>query len=242
MEKIKEIKKNFDDYVKAIDQLVNIGSDVGKITLDILKDLKKQNKELKGFIPYKQKIDNTIRQIDDIKNHPLLQEKYKIIHKHSLVLVVSNFESFMNSLFRVLIDYYPDKLKWPEKKNVKIDLSLLKYSSPSAGDLIVKALKGEINFQDLQSTKRFLEEYLGINIVLKKDQEEKIIFYQALRHIIIHNSGVVDPEFLKQVKSTDFADKYKDEEEANIDDEVYNDVRNVFFDFVEKITNEIIKS
>jgi hypothetical protein len=53
MEELEKIKKNFDDYIEAIDQLVDIGSDVGKITLDILTDLKKQNENFDGFKPYK---------------------------------------------------------------------------------------------------------------------------------------------------------------------------------------------
>jgi hypothetical protein len=145
----------------------------------------------------------------------------------------------MNSLFRTLIDDYPNKIKWPAKKKVAIDLSLLEYSTPSVGGLVVKSLKGEINFQDLQSTKRFLKEYLEIDVQLKKKLKEKIIFYQALRHIIIHNSGIVDSEFLKQIKSTSFHNQYKDGEEAKIDEKIYNDAKNVFSDFVEKIIAEL---
>lgn len=242
MENIKKVKKNFDDYTKTVDQLINIGSYTGDIVLIMLKDLKKQNEEYETFKPYKDKLDVIIEQVKTIKDHKLLKEKYKIIHKHALVLIVSNFESFMNSLFRTLIDDYSDKVKWPERKNVKIDLSLLKYSAPSVGDLVVKSLKGEINFQDLQSTKRFLKEYLEVDIKLQENLEEKIIFYQALRHIIIHNSGVVDSEFLKQIRHTNFANQYKDGEEAKIDDKIYNDAKNAFSNFAEKIIDKIIKS
>lgn len=242
MENIKKVKKNFDNYIKTIDQLVDIGSDVGKITLDILNDLKKRNKETEGFKPYKDKLDVAIDQIENIKDHRLLKEKYKIIHKHALVLIVSNFESFMNSLFRTLINDYSDKIKWSDDKKVKIDLSLLKYSAPSVGDLVVKSLKGEINFQDLQSTKRFLKEYLEVDVKLQKNLEEKIIFYQALRHIIIHNSGMADPEFLKQVRHTSFANQYKDGEGAEINEQTYDDVKDAFSNFAEKIIDEIIKS
>ena len=208
MEEIEKVKENFDKYNEMIDQLVNIGSDVASITLGMLNSLKKENEKLPGFIPYKQKLDRIIEQIKNIKDHPSLKDKYKIIYRHALVSIVSNFESFMNSLFKELINNYPDKIKWPEKKKIGIELSMLSYTTPSIGDLIVKSLRGEINFQDLQSTLRFLQSYLGIYIDLKEDKD-KIILYQAMRHIIIHNSGVVDHDFLKQIKNTVFASQYK---------------------------------
>jgi len=134
MEEIKKVKDNFDKYNETIDELVDVGFDVGGLTLEMLKNLRKENEEFDGFIPYKQKLDNVIKQIENIKDHPLLKEKYKIIYGHALVLVVSNFESFMGSLFKELIDHYPDKIIWPEKKKIGIDLSMLNYTTPSVGD------------------------------------------------------------------------------------------------------------
>lgn len=240
MEEIKRVKENFDKYNKTIDELVNIGFDISEITLEMLKNLKKENEEFTGFIPYKRKLDIVIKQIENIKDHKLLKEKYKIIYRHALVLVVSNFESFMSSLFKELIDHYPDKIIWPEKKKIGIDLSMLNYATPSIGDLIAKSLKGEVNFQDLQSTLRFLDGYLKLEINLSGDNKEKIILYQAMRHIIIHNSGIVDADFLKQIRGTQFKDQYNNGEEIKIGEREYNDARDIFSDFVNQIIEKLV--
>ena len=245
-EKLKKIKDDFDNYLKDIDSLTHMGDDVGNVIVSLLESLKKDYIDIPGFIPFKEKLDRTIEIIENIKDHPSLKEKYKIIYNQATVLVVANFESFMSNLFRILIDYSPEKINWPEKKKIAVDLSLLKYSSPSVGDLIVKSLKGDINFQDWQSTLRFLKEYLNIDISEKisRDNQDRIILYQAMRHIIIHNSAVIDPDFIKQIRSTKFYNKYKDEEgkKVQFDEKSYKAARELFSKIVNLIVENLPKN
>ncbi len=243
-ETLQRIKNDFRNYLKKIDSLTHMGEDVGDVVILLIESLNKEYKDVPGFIPFKGKLIRTTRVIKDIKNHPSLKEKYKIIYNHTAVLMVANFESFLSNLFKTIIDNFPDKINWPDKK-IGVDLSLLKYSSPSVGDLVVKSLRGVVNFQDWQSILRFLKDYLDIDIeeVLSELEKEKVILYQSIRHIIIHRSGMIDAGFLKQIRNTRFYDNYKNGEGAEIefDEESYGAAKNLFNKIVNSIVDALIK-
>ena len=142
MDKIEEIEEKFRLNLEQIDQMTKIGSDTGNILLNLLEDSYKEYKKISGFIPFKKVIERDIEIIKHIKNHPSLKNKYGIIYNQAVVLIVSNFESFMNDLFKGLIDDYLYLLSWPEKKKISIDTEFFRYSnSASIGEIIVKSLK-----------------------------------------------------------------------------------------------------
>jgi len=216
MEKIKEVQKRFQENLKQIKSMVNVGSEMEEILLVLFCQFDNNFKEAikdtgKGFTPLKHKLDGMMNIIKTIKGHPSLQKNYEIVYNQALVLIIANFESFMNDLFKNIINHHLYLIKWPEKKKIAIDTSLLEFSSsPNIGNLFVRSLEGENNFQDLGSTLRFLEKYLEIDTkFLKQDKKDLIVFYQAVRHVIIHNSSKIDDVFLRQVKNTKHNDKYK---------------------------------
>ena len=158
---MKEIKEKFEENLKMIDQIVSIGDDIGNLVVVMLENLKKQYESMPAFLEYKNKLNTTINVIRNIKDHDSLKQKYQIIHNQALVLIVENFESFLNDLIKETIDRHSYLITWPEsKKKLAVDVTLLRYSLPSVGDLVLTSLKGEVNFQDLQSTIKFLKEYL----------------------------------------------------------------------------------
>jgi len=243
MEEIVNLYKKLESSIKEIDELTNIGLDVSNICISMLINLQEKHKEIAACKEYSSKIDNVIETIKTIKDNPSLKEKYKILYGESLVLVVSRFESFMSDLFRIMIDYYPRKITWPEKGKIGIEVSLLNYSNQTVGDLVVKALKGDISFQDLKSTLSFLANYLNIKKeLLEEGEREKIIFSQATRHIIIHNNYKIDGAFLKQLSKTKFYDVLKDEigKKISIDSDTYITSRKIFLKFADAIVKEIL--
>ncbi|MFA6193256.1 MAG: hypothetical protein WC726_00100 [Parcubacteria group bacterium] len=238
MKTLTDVKNNFDENLKMVDQIVNIGSDVGNLAVNFLEGLEKQNEALSGFIPYKQKLGIVIQTIKDIKDAPQIKSKYEIILNQALVLVVENFESFLNDCVKVIINCYPGIIEWPEKKKIlPVNVDVLRYSSPTVGDLVMASLKGEINFQDLQSTLRFFKDYLKIDFDLKN--KDNIIFAQALRNIIVHNSNTVDHGFLSQIRNTGYAEKFKDKERIMLSEIKYRELLGDFSGFSEKIIKEL---
>ncbi|MFA6974125.1 MAG: hypothetical protein WC238_05310 [Parcubacteria group bacterium] len=238
MEKIKNVLSVFEDNLKQVDQLGEIGSDVGNILLDMLENLKSDNEQMPAFLPYKQKLDNVIDQIKKLKDHSILTKKYSIIYNQSVVLIVASFESFMNDLVRDIIDYHSEIVSWPEKKQISFDPDVLKYSSPTIGGLIIRSsLREKYNFQDLQSTINFLKDYLGLEVNIVKDLKDSLIECQALRNAIMHNSAKIDERFLKQVRNINTSTQYNNGDPINLNKTDYAKAKDSF----EKFASEIVR-
>lgn len=240
MEKIDNVLNGFLDNLNQIDQLGEIGSDVGNILLDMLNGLKNENEKMEAFLPYKRKLDNVISQVEKIKEHPMLVRKYSIIYNQSVVLIVARFESFMNDLIKNIIDFHPDMINWPEKKLISFDPNILKYSSPTIGALIIgSSLREKYNFQDLQSTINFLKDYLNIEIKIRKELQDGLIEYQALRNVIMHNSAKIDEKFLKQTKDINVSKEYKINDTVDLSKIEYDNAKSYFKNFASEIVKKI---
>lgn len=241
MNKIESIEKNFLESISLIDQVTNIGSDIADIVINLLNDLRRNNESLTGFIPYKEKLDIIIEQATKIKNHVLLKEKYSIIYNQSIVLLVSNLESYFSTLIISILDNYPELIDYPkDDKKIIFEVGILNYRIPTIGEVIFNSLKNEFNFQDLQSTLSFLSQYLKIDIKLEKNDIEEIIKYQALRHIIIHNLSKTDDKFLKQIRNTKYIKKYNINQNISLSEQDYNNAKKVFTTIASKLKTEII--
>ncbi len=240
MSYLNKIKNTFDGNLLKVDQVVNLGAEVGELAVSFLKDLEDKYSLIPGFIEYKQKLKRVITEIEKIKNQPALKKKYEVIYNQAVVLVVSNFETFMDDIFREIVNNQPYLINWTEDK-AKVDLSIFKYSLPTIGDLIIQAFKDRFNFQDLQSTLRFLEQMLEIKDILEEKEKDIIIFYQAIRHVIIHNSAKIDTAFIIQVRNTEYNNKYQESDEVRISESQYIQVKNIFTKFSEKIILNINK-
>jgi hypothetical protein len=150
---------NLEKYKKnseSIDQITSIGSDVSEILLAFLKSLEKENDSMPGFTIYKIKLNRVINEVEKIKDHPSLKNKYEVIYNQANVLLVSNLESSLADLVVTLVNEYNEIILWPkEDKKIVFEVGVLSYKFPTLGELIMESLSKEFNFQDLQSTLRF---------------------------------------------------------------------------------------
>lgn len=234
------VYKQFIDNVNSVNSITNIGSDVADIVSGLLIGLKRDNEKISGFIPYKQKLDVVINQIKEIKEHPILKEKYSIIYNQALVLLVSNFEYFFNNLVKVIVDNYSELIKWPkEDKKIVFEVGILDYKVPSIGEIVLQSLRNEFNFQDLQSTLKFLSEYLQTDVKISEDLKDEIIKYQACRHVIVHAFSKVDPKFLKQVANTKYSKKFSHGSKIVINQDEYILAKNNFLTFSKVIVDNL---
>lgn len=213
MNKIEELKQVFEENSQKIEQVVKTGSEVLEIVIGNLTSLQRQFAA--GSNIY-QKLNNTITIFKNIDKNGSLKERFQIIYNQGVVLLVGNLQSFLNDVFRGIVNDYSYLLKFTEGKESKIgiDLSLLQYTNTTIGDLVVNAYKDKYNFQDLQSTVKFFKELLGLELelVLTKEIKDNIILFEALRHVIVHNSSRIDAKFLSQVRNTSYAKKYSQNE------------------------------
>jgi hypothetical protein len=132
-------------------------------------------------------------------------------------------------LVKNVIDYHSEIINWPEKKQISFDPDVLKYSSPTIGGLIMtSSLREKYNFQDLQSTLKFLEEYLKVELEMDAVLRDSLIEYQASRNVIMHNSSNVDERFLRQIRNINTSKQYKIGDTINLNEIDYKNGKKVF--------------
>jgi len=225
-DKISEVESQYHQYIDAIDEMIS----TGRIVIDHISSMLNNWLDDKTIMPVmQQKIENYVKSIEIIKDNGTLDNIYKPVYKQSIVLLVSGFEMSMTNIFSLLVNEYPEIICWDNQSDKKlgIDINLIRYYS-NIGDIISRS-SGEINFQDLQSTKRFLEKWLDINIDNDINRiQDNIILAEAERNIIIHNGAVVDANFLRQVRNTQYCKNYSVRDSLNIDKTNYNQAKEAF--------------
>lgn len=205
---INKIRKNFSYNLNEIDKINKLGNDVIELTVDLLLSLKEQNEQLTAFVPYKEKLDNTISQIRNLKTHKIVADKYQVIFNQSVVLIISTFEIFLSEFVTEVANNMSEMIKWNEKEKISINPTDYYYTDISFGRIVLKHIKQKYSFQDIQSIRRLIKDYFGFEINIPKDDLDDLIFYQAARNAIVHNLSQVDEEFRNQIRTTKYYIKY----------------------------------
>lgn len=213
----------------------------------VLNPLKALSDDCDKSVPAQQlikgKIKNTHQKILVAKSNDSLKLKYKELDEQAIIMIVSAFEDFMSQMFIYLTESYAKYINWSGK--IGLELDQLKYRPrTSLSELIYTSLKsnGQVNFQDLQSTVKYLDERVGIDpnkIFTDNSLKEKIILFQAIRHSLIHNQGRVDPRFLNQIRNTSFLKDFEKNEELSIDTKMVKECNDAFLSLAKNISGLI---
>jgi len=232
----KQLEKN----IFEIDKMRTIGSDIVTASVGMLNGILKEANLQKSY-GVARKVETSIKALEGFENSDsYLSKKVAAIRNQSLILIVTNFERFLNDFVIILIENYAYLIDWPEKKS-SIDFSMFKYGSPTIGEIVLRSFREKYNFQDLKSVKVFLNDILNISIKLQAD-EKKIILNHAKRHVLIHNSGVVDDKFQKQIRMLEETYSYAKGDIIEVTEDEYLEAKKVFLNFAEKIYKETRKN
>jgi len=170
-------------------------------------------------------LDNAIRILQDIAQHPSLpntaeikisnalavmatmsqRESLKIHYRHiynqCVVLLVSYFGSAIRDLFVEAIDEWlrfgGNQELLQEELKVSVG-ELQSLPDESLAELFVA--KKDISFQDMQSISRAFKQYLRFEAT-RDEHVNDIILGHACRHAIVHAGAEVDRRMMGQVKS-----------------------------------------
>ena len=195
-----DIVTTFAQNAHEVERLIDFDRDVVTIMIQSLESLKSdvppQVHSLNG------RIDRVIQIITNIRDNESLKSKYETVCNQAVVLLVSYFSSALGELFRKAVS---DALENEENKilldeEIKITFREIKERNwnikGSAGDLVIA--KKDLTFQDMQSTVRAFEAYVGVQIE-KDARTHNIILGQAARHVIVHAGAQVTDRMLKQL-------------------------------------------
>ena len=194
------IATTFAENARDVERLIDFDRDVVDIMIMSLEALKKDvPSQLHSFAG---RIERTAYMMKNIRDNESLKSKYGTVCNQAVVLLVSHFSSAVGDIFRKAISDALDREGSENLLNEELKLTFREIKDrnwnpkSSAGDLLIA--KKDLTFQDMQSTVRAFESYVGVQI--DKDQcTNNIIFGQASRHVIVHASALVTERMLKQV-------------------------------------------
>lgn len=195
-----EIAATFAENAGEVERLIDFDRDVIDIMIMSLEGLKTdvppQFHSLKG------RIDRVVSVVRGIRDHESLKSKYSTVCNQAVVLLVSHFASALGDLFRNAVSQAldQDENRALLDEELKITFREIKEKSwnikGGAGDLLIT--KKDLTFQDMQSTVRAFDTYVGVQI--EKDQRvNNIILGQAARHAIVHAGAQVTDRMLRQL-------------------------------------------
>lgn len=127
------------------------------------------------------------------------------LYAQGLVLLVGNAETLTRELFKTLLIQNIRTLKF--QRDILIPLSRLLEAGDDAslGELVFSVLEEDknpaekLNFQNMKQLQGVMKNYLGIEV--PDDYIKDLHEFWQIRHIVIHNSGVIDQRFIDNLKS-----------------------------------------
>lgn len=190
--------KNIDDVYKLIDfdhSIIDFSiSALETLTTNLEKAFNIDNPKLLAI--------NTASQLRSIRENDSLRPRYQVMFNQSNVLLVSVFASAVADLFREGVNTLAE-LK-TSKELMKQEFKLTVDEIIENGDELAHRIgyliaeKKDISFQDMKSIRRAFNLYFSVSME-KNETVNNLIFAQAARHVIVHDSARVSDRMLFQV-------------------------------------------
>jgi hypothetical protein len=185
-------------------------------------------------------IENSLRILASTTKNPEVVELKSIIKEQLLVLYTGSLETFLSDVIRTIGNTQPDFFKFrTENENITFNQAMLQ-SGFTLGDAILEHIENKkYSFQDLKSTLDVYSNYLAIELDVE-EYKDQLILMAATRHIVVHNSSLVDRKFLKQVRDTVYKDTYKLGKHIEVDDSLIEGSKSSIASLADQIVSSIV--
>jgi len=160
------------------------------------------------------------------------------IHAMRLVLSHCIFESFITQTIDVICKVKPNVINTLEGfKTAQIDgideSQLQKYITKVHKKIGGKSIHGRL---------KFLRENCQLQAILDNKRKEMILFLEQIRHIIVHQSGIIDKQFFDRLRDTRFNEKFIEQkvgEQIKIDKLIIDAQCHIYSMFIVELFIEI---
>ncbi|MBA2271247.1 MAG: hypothetical protein H0W20_11740 [Chthoniobacterales bacterium] len=193
----------FRSHADSVRRLMNFDRDLIGFALKMVGDLDERLKAA-GFENPHLNAESAVRALRQVRDNDSLRPRYQTIFNQSLVLLVSYFASALHELFSDSVRSVGLATDSSELFNEEVKISIRELRDAGADfaavvpEILIKTK--DISFQDMQSIARAFKTYA--NVTVPRDARvNDIILAQAARHVIVHNGGIIDPKFIRQVAS-----------------------------------------
>jgi len=157
-----------------------------------------------GFDIAANRMDNSITALRTVRENDSLRSRYDAMTNQCVVLLVSYFSTALEESFKHLLleSIKSDSIDLFSKEIVTITLGQLHKTEFDLSEDIAEIVssKDDVSFQDMKSVNRVFKKYIGYNHDRNSDLDN-IIYGQAARHIIVHDSGNMNKRFQRQIGS-----------------------------------------
>lgn len=195
-----DIVTTFRKNTEDVESLINFDHEVLQVVTLSLEELHKKLKQT--YASDQMNGGRVLEIVKGIRNNETLKSKYTAIFNQAVVLLVSHFSSALGDIFRAAVEVWLDREGNTSLLDEDIKLTFREMKErgwnmkTSAAELLIA--KKDLTFQDMQSTVRAFDNYLGVK--LDRDKvTNNIIFGQAFRHVIVHSGGSVSERMIKQI-------------------------------------------
>jgi hypothetical protein len=201
-----DIAEAFKRNVNFVYELAEFDHVVLAFAISVLERIEEaaQSKD-SGITNYRLRVTKELQHLRLIRQNDSFRPKYQHIFNQCVVLLVSYFGSALRDLFSACVAQRLTSTRPPQQlleEELKLSVEELLELSDDAQERVADMLmrKGDISFQDMQSTVKAFGKFCGHRP--EKDQDSNnIILGQACRHVIVHSGAIVDSRCLSQVKS-----------------------------------------
>jgi len=226
----------FNDALKNIDTLIDLPDRMRGYAIDTLQPLLESAK-LDNLT--RNKIQNIIRALEGIHSDSL-RSTYKIVYNQCCILAVSALSAVLENFFIEHANKNFSSINQDALGKIKVslaELSELNYETKENIGNIILEKDSTVTFQDLQSIKRSFNTYLNIQASLDAETQNKIIFYQQCRHVLVHGGGRIDKKFVDRLESLNANLKeYKVGQRVQLFVTDWRDIKKAFVVLVENLT------
>ena len=123
------------------------------------------------------------------------------LHQQSLITAVSVLEEYVFSTAKIILRWYPEKLKTnmagvATERKFDIDLLL---QSENLDSLLTRVVERQLLMVSYDSPDRYLQ-YIerALSITLPEETKNKYCEIKTTRDILVHNQGIVNSVYLKK--------------------------------------------
>lgn len=203
-ERLKEVVEVFKASTESVKQMASFDRFVLEITIGQLRTLHSRLTEDHGIGNPRLTVEKTLKTIENIRKNDSLRPQYEEMFNQCAVLLVSHFTAALGDLFKHGVPIALESGLGSKLASEDIKLTITKIhklrndATFEPGDLIMRSKN--LSFQDMKSTCRAFQEWVGIDIP-KDTHMNNVIIGQAARHAIVHTGGIIDVKLLAQVES-----------------------------------------
>lgn len=178
------------------------------------------------------------------------------LYEYGVIFVSSVSEQILKSVFNNLIIGNLARIKleteftvsYTDLKQNNFQLDEAYWASLLVSDLFdSKNPQEKANFQNLKAVESLFKNYFGIDF-LKNDGylelSKKIHLYFQMRHILVHNQGIIDDRFLANITKAGIqtAPRFAEGQRLRITRTHFEECKSTFYDFFKFLDSEISES